>query len=731
MSTSTLQAFRISLMSDKPQQEDSSPIHQPAKRRPGRPPTYVFSKPDSELSENERRLKGTVIKRRLRQNRSYHKKKRMKELAKQAERNPTQAGPSSTYSPLINRTSGMIPALSLSSPAPLVSHLPISSTVPHPHLSPLPGQQPSIRSAFAQQLPFFSAHSETRGYPTVSTIDSRSQSSAAPLSVAEINETIDLALSSSEGLRATQTHLSVPPRFDGEMAHLSGTNPHLSVDKPTGTSLLSLRPNSVPHNNLRPQENEIDRREAQLLADIFDNPVQAVPRTTSSSGFPHNVAARQFLPRDIDARLSCLPQGAAHGLNHLALFDGPFSEEAALAVMGITSDTQRSEKVSMLQPFVNLNFLHKLPSGLFQLNDIAKTVPANICFDDMEQARHRFISYYIEQLCKFDPDSLSRNANRRFEAIKMYDQEQRNLNVAAQLCREIGGRKLAMKFLMHAAHIMRYSTPARERIHIFETVLKESLETQSSSQADAQVEGRIHLAIGEAYFDLLQYSEAKVHLQNAIPYMAGNHQDEVPVSSSVLALLLFAEVRVNEQEYGEAKKLILQAVNSMKTRGMQKSTFAVCGFLNLASISIATGLIDNALSSVKEALSLIAELGLNEMPMHADALRTLGNIHLVQGRSKEAHDVFSSGLNIMQRWMEQKMCVRVPFQHCTHLDIFLAEGIARASDNQGSHMEADGFFARSRQQREARGLPSSKNASGLEYQVNGSVVLRLCTRHLY
>lgn len=52
----------------------------PQKRRPGRPPVYKFDKPDSELSENERRLKGAVLKRRQRQNKSYHRKKLLREL---------------------------------------------------------------------------------------------------------------------------------------------------------------------------------------------------------------------------------------------------------------------------------------------------------------------------------------------------------------------------------------------------------------------------------------------------------------------------------------------------------------------------------------------------------------------------------------------------------------------------------------------------------------------------
>lgn len=57
----------------------------PRGRRPGRPPVYKFDRPDNELSENERRLKDAILKRRTRQNRSYHRKKLLRELQSRQE----------------------------------------------------------------------------------------------------------------------------------------------------------------------------------------------------------------------------------------------------------------------------------------------------------------------------------------------------------------------------------------------------------------------------------------------------------------------------------------------------------------------------------------------------------------------------------------------------------------------------------------------------------------------
>lgn len=44
-------------------------------RRPGRPATYIFDKPESELTEEDRKLRNAVLKRRSRQNRSYYRRK--------------------------------------------------------------------------------------------------------------------------------------------------------------------------------------------------------------------------------------------------------------------------------------------------------------------------------------------------------------------------------------------------------------------------------------------------------------------------------------------------------------------------------------------------------------------------------------------------------------------------------------------------------------------------------
>lgn len=68
----------ISCSAIKSSKQDTAWV--PKRRLPGRPPVYKFDRPDNELSENERRLKGAVLKRRTRQNKAYHRKKLLREL---------------------------------------------------------------------------------------------------------------------------------------------------------------------------------------------------------------------------------------------------------------------------------------------------------------------------------------------------------------------------------------------------------------------------------------------------------------------------------------------------------------------------------------------------------------------------------------------------------------------------------------------------------------------------
>mmetsp|Transcript_5123 Transcript_5123/g.15324 ORF Transcript_5123/g.15324 Transcript_5123/m.15324 type:complete len:637 (+) Transcript_5123:336-2246(+) len=64
-------------------EKTTNEIGAPQPRRPGRPATYIFDKPDHELTEEDRKLRNAVLKRRMRQNRSYYRRKMKKKAGGQ------------------------------------------------------------------------------------------------------------------------------------------------------------------------------------------------------------------------------------------------------------------------------------------------------------------------------------------------------------------------------------------------------------------------------------------------------------------------------------------------------------------------------------------------------------------------------------------------------------------------------------------------------------------------
>lgn len=587
------------------------------KRRPGRPPTYIFNKPDAELSENERRLKGSVIKRRLRQNRSYHKKKRLRQIAAQSQ----------PQLPYLSHT----PILPASSPQPL--HLPLS-------------------------LPPHQTHS-------------------APL------------------------HSPLPP--------------------------FPISP--LPSNHNTRISSDQDRDEQTLLEHILGVSTPTLPQ--SSAIIPHP-STPSFLASDLLSRLSTLPTQITHALKHLLLFPASFTAEAARHISAVPDHSPLTFPTQVLQPLIDANLIRPLPSGRYELNELSKSVLTPQSYAAARDARNRFVQYFSNTLRNLDPHSLSLDGDERLKAMKVYDAERINVTAALHMCRDIGGKNLVMQFLTNAATVMRYSTSAHERTEIFETVLHEAQISPPSSSSNPAEEARITLALGEAYFDLLSFEKAKSFLQRAIGMMAGSTDHSfASISTSVLALLLFAELQISEREFEEARKLLIQALRTLREAGMQKSTFAVCCLLSLASVYSSLGQSGQAMATVQTSLEILVQLGFKTMPIYADALRTLGGVHLDAGDSRKAQDTFFSALTIIQKWISRADWEKAPFQHCTHLDIFLVEAIAKTYSFQHRHDEAQRLCARAGLKRIERRLDSGSAAASNAGGFPSSPKSRMYTRHLY
>lgn len=467
-----------------------------------------------------------------------------------------------------------------------------------------------------------------------------------------------------------------------------------------------------------------------MLDEIFHASNQL---SLSASGkMVQRAASPAFLGTDIIGRMNSLPKHISDGVKHILLFPNSFSPQSARHVMHLTDVPLLTFPAQVLQPLVDANLVRPLPNGRYELSEITKSVLTPDSFSAANQARHRFIDYFSSALHSLDPQTLSLNGEHRLKAMKVYDSERVNMLAALQMCRDLGNNNLTMAFLTNGATVMRYSTSAHDRTLIFGRMLHEieMNTTTSTNQLDSVFEARIRLALGEAYFDLLSFDKAKEHLKMAIAMMTGATADStLTVSTSVLALVLMAELRISDRDFEEARKLLVQALRTLKNADMQKSTFAVCCLLSLASVYSSLGQSDKALRTVTTALEVLVDLGFSDMPIHADALRTLGTVHFRAGDAKEAQGIFMSALSIIQKWMSRADWESAPFQHCTHLDIFLVESVAKTHLAQARIDEARRLFAIARQQRLDRRLDTN-SADVTEYiQIDNKD--RMYTRHLY
>lgn len=469
--------------------------------------------------------------------------------------------------------------------------------------------------------------------------------------------------------------------------------------------------------------------EERLIEEILD--VSAKTSLTESSRMVRQAASKPFLGQDVVARMASLPQYLVEGLKHLSLFPESFSAEAAVSVMGMNHLSIVTLPANILRPLIESNLVRPLPSGRFAMNDITKTLINSESTADGRGAHNRFISYFVDKLRHLDANSLSADGEDRLKAMKVYDAERANMQAALRMCRDIGGLKLVMSFLTQAATVMRYSTSPHERTEIFGQALNDMEMAVDTQSLDVEAEARIRLALGEAYFDSLSFEKAKDHLQKVIGVMVGvTDGSTVSVSSSVLALLLLAELRISNHEFLDAKKWLFQAVRTLQGANMQKSTFAVCCFLSLASVCTSMNQTSEALHTVNAAIDVLAEMGFTDMPIYADALRTLGTVHFRTGDWKKAQDAFFAALNICQKWMSRSDWDSAPFQHCTHLDIFLVESIAQTYIAQNRHEEAGRLMQTAQQQRLERRLDSKSNQSSSN-SLDSEKSARMYTRHLY
>lgn len=403
--------------------------------------------------------------------------------------------------------------------------------------------------------------------------------------------------------------------------------------------------------------------------------------------------------------------------------------------MAVSNPRDYAEAVSVfLQPLLAGAFVLSKSDGRLELNETVRRVIAPHPDIEARAGMQRYVTHFIWELRRIDPNTLSVNGEQRLKAMRMYDSERENIKAGFQMARESLGIDQTVSFLTHAATVMRYSVQPEERVSMLESGVND-MERSLSKDGTIQLEmqARLRLALGEAYFDSLASDKAETHLRIAIDKMTGARSgDGITVSSSVLALLLLAELRIEQRALDEASKLLRQTLRTLRESDLHKSTFAVCALLSLGSVYSWMNEPCRAMQAVEAGLEVLLGLGFSQMPIHADALRAMGAVHLRAGDAKKAQEVFLSGLRIMDGWMGMNDWTVTPNAHCLHLDVFLVELIAQTYVAQDCAEEASKLVEQAQQKRKMRGLQGTSLCSLAGW---GSSVEarppRFFTRHLY
>ncbi|KAI0566234.1 hypothetical protein FGB62_11g369 [Gracilaria domingensis] len=665
-------------------------------RRPGRPATYVFDKPDHLLTDKERKHKIAIEKRRIRQNRSYHRRKKQRNAHKQLASPTSPQVVPQPRRPVTPPT--LIPDFSQNPLDLLSASNPTPSLTASSAASPPPNQ---TIEAFSSLLSF----------PTSSS--SAFVSRQTPLPPLEAVEQIDATITSSPP--------SLPSfSFDSSPIERSSASPEeehdLATDKLVSSALAVAKSYARDTVNLKhavDQETDL-RRMTGIKSIVFDN---------------------------LRSKYHSMKSTVQSAVRHFVIFPRTFNLRAATAVAGLDEDNLVSMQ-GMLDTLINANFI-TTSKGRYEVNEAARlflnedptVFSDNVTNGTYDVAQNRFIHHYRTQLSRLQDDNIHRVGWVREEAMALYDSERENMEFSEYL---LNGRNEQLReFLTAGITVMRYCVSAanRERVlrkalmddetsteDIFLPIGTDSTASSDTAQpalstatvksksgpCDKNNKARLQLALSEAYFDQLKTEQAEKPLLQALKLMGDLTPNcGTPASAivdSVLVLLLLSNLRLNKNRIRDARLLCVKALRILADAGLGRSTFGINAMSNLVTIYLSEGWLDKAKSVANKLLDTLQTMRYTGMPIYADALGVCAMVSMAARNYSEAERQYGTALETVGKW-GSKDWSGIPVQHCLDLDLWLMEGLAAAIRKQGRIQEAVALEERAAEDRKIRGLP--------------------------
>lgn len=713
------------MQADTQMHSQPTPSPSRAPRKPGRPATYTFDKPDSELSEKERKQKIAIEKRRLRQNRSYHRRKRNRKAATST---PAVADlPSSSTQPASSLptwpSSTVHTSAALALPSTLHTPRPVSgfsqnpldllataggSLGPVPSATPVPVPSTSDASAVASSV----------SIPTDRQTSAADHVSVRPITFRDAQMT-DIAPSSDTLLPEVDTTIDL----DNTAVQLDEAFP-FGVGKSRDDDEQDEATDVLVNSALVAAKEYA--RDSISLKDVVDRETDLRRMT----GF------KQIVFDNLRSKYMSLSRNVQDALRHLIIFPRTFNLRAAVSVAGL-EESQLIVMQGMIDVMIQANFIIT-DKGRYELHEAARmflnedqtVLNDSISGGTYEVAQNRFISHFRTQLSKLQDDNIHKVGWLREQAMALYDTERENMEFSEYL---LSGRPSELReFLSAGITVMRYCVSAgnRERLlrkalmddetsteNIFlsfgedNTVVEGSASSddiQKVGECDKSHRARLQLALSEAYFDQLKSEDAEKPLLQALKLM-GDVQPKCSTPSSnivysVLVLLLLSNLRLSAKRIKEARVLCVKALKILAEAGLGRSTFGINAMSNLVTIYLEDGHMNKAKSVANRLLDTLNTMRYTGMPIYADALGVCAMVSMAEKNYAEAEQQYGTAVETVRKW-GSKEWTGPPVQHCLDLDLWLMEGLAEAIRRQGRVEEAVALEQRAAEARENRGLP--------------------------
>lgn len=491
----------------------------------------MFDKPDHELSENELRLKKSIVKRRLRQNRSYHRRKERERKKKEEERlrlreeAPKTTGNADEKKANTTAIDRRIKPQNTNTPSiPGFDFQPLklddhhyqnhqNHQQQHPVSAP-PATTTMSTSHLFQNHPFLNnnAHghtskdvndvaaafeSEKHVMPT--TAPSPVTSGPTATMTTESSTPGCLSLSAPSLPAASFSPLSMAPSA-GPQSHAPVCSGALSTGMSISGIIESL-PISIPGLNLGSfggastnfHEDHDEEEENRVISsslsmtDTLDHVTTLTKNVNDQTELVRMTGLKKIVFNNLRDKYDTLPLTVRRILRHLSIFPRTFDLKAASAVAGLGDGSVMIQIAkSALDKLMEGNFVVCIGER-WELNEVAKmflTEDVVSGCDESEnivvEAKDRYVQFYADTMKRVSEDDIHKIGWARERAMALYDVERDNMEYS-QFLSACKSDDHLREFLTAGISVMRYCVKAKSRIQLIRDALTKESDSANKS----------------------------------------------------------------------------------------------------------------------------------------------------------------------------------------------------------------------------------------------------------